>query len=166
MSYTLPRTLWNNSRDKTRCPRFIAPVKGHRNSHTSSKSYSWRPSSSTIAGAAKSKKPGGSGSRKHPSTQGWPTIGEPSPGPQPNGNNKNRGHNREEVSDSIMDARDIINARRRSQLAVNSDTSKLSAGSSTTSSTRRISSLRTTKSTMVSKILLNGYVYSRPLLVL
>jgi hypothetical protein len=43
------------------------------------------------------------------------------PGPQPNRNNNNRGHNREEVADSIMDARDIINARRRPQLANNSD---------------------------------------------
>ena len=41
-------------------------------------------------------------------------------GPQPNHNN-NRGHNREEVADSIVDARDIINARRRSQLADNSN---------------------------------------------
>src|SRR6185503_7434912 len=37
---------------------------------------------------------------------------------------------------------------------------------STTSSTRRISSLRTSRSTTVSKTLLNGYVYTRPLLVL
>jgi len=42
------------------------------------------------------------------------------PGPQPSRNN-NRAHNREEVADSILDARDIINARRRSQLADNSD---------------------------------------------
>ena len=41
-------------------------------------------------------------------------------GPQPNRNN-NREHNREEVADYIIDARDIINARRRSQLADNSD---------------------------------------------
>ena len=43
------------------------------------------------------------------------------PGPQSNRNNNNRGHNREEVADSTMDAWDIINARRRSQLAGNSD---------------------------------------------
>ena len=43
------------------------------------------------------------------------------PGPQPNRNNNNRGHNREEVADSIVDTRDIINARCRSQLADNSD---------------------------------------------
>jgi len=42
------------------------------------------------------------------------------PGPQPNRNN-NRGQNQEEVADSIMDARDIINARRRAHLADNSD---------------------------------------------
>jgi hypothetical protein len=42
------------------------------------------------------------------------------PGSQPNRNN-NCGHNREEVANSIVDARDIINARRRSQLADNSD---------------------------------------------
>ena len=36
-------------------------------------------------------------------------------------NNSNRMHNREEVADSIVGARDIINARRRSQLADNSD---------------------------------------------
>ena len=54
-----------------------------------------------------------------------PRGGQPpanqAPGPQPNRNNNNRGHNREEVANSIMDARDIINARRRSQLADNSD---------------------------------------------
>ena len=53
-----------------------------------------------------------------------PRGGQPpanqAPGPQPSRNN-NRGHNREEVPDSIVDARDIINARRRSQLADNSD---------------------------------------------
>ena len=43
------------------------------------------------------------------------------PGPQPNRNNNNRGNNREEVANSIMDAWDIVNARRRSQLADNSD---------------------------------------------
>jgi len=52
-----------------------------------------------------------------------PRGGQPpanqAPGPQPNRNN-NRGHNREEVANSIMDARDIINVRRRSQLADNS----------------------------------------------
>ena len=42
------------------------------------------------------------------------------PGPQPNRNN-NRDQNREEVANSIMDARDIINARRRPQPADNSD---------------------------------------------
>jgi len=46
-----------------------------------------------------------------------PRGGQPqanqAPGPQPNRNNNNRGNNREEVADSIMDARDIINARRR-----------------------------------------------------
>jgi hypothetical protein len=41
------------------------------------------------------------------------------PGPQPSRNN-NRRHNWEEVADSIVDARDIISARRRSQLADNS----------------------------------------------
>ena len=45
-----------------------------------------------------------------------PKGGQPpanqAPGPQPSRNN-NRGHNRE-VADSIMDARDIINARHRS----------------------------------------------------
>ena len=55
-----------------------------------------------------------------------PRGGQPqanqAPGPQPNrNNNNNRGNNREEVADSIMDARDIINARRRAQLADNSD---------------------------------------------
>ena len=54
-----------------------------------------------------------------------PRGGQPpanqAPRPQPNRNNNNRGHNREEVVDSIMDARDIINARGRSQLADNSD---------------------------------------------
>ena len=53
-----------------------------------------------------------------------PRDGQPlanqAPGPQPNRNN-NRGQNREEVADSIMDARDIINTRRRAQLADNSD---------------------------------------------
>ena len=53
-----------------------------------------------------------------------PRGGQPqanqAPGPQPNCNN-NRGHNREEVADSIVDARDIINARHRAQLADNSD---------------------------------------------
>ena len=121
MSYTLPRMLLNNSRDKTRCPRSMAPGRGHCNSHTSSKLYSWRPSSSTTVGAAKPKKPGGSGSCKHSSTKGWQPPANQAPGPQPNRNNNNRGHNREEVADSIMDARDIINARRRSQLADNSD---------------------------------------------
>ena len=43
------------------------------------------------------------------------------PGPQPNRNNNNRGNNRKEVADAIVDARDIINARRRLQLADNSD---------------------------------------------
>jgi hypothetical protein len=48
-----------------------------------------------------------------------PRGGQPptnqAPGPQPNrNNNNNRRHNREEVADSIMDAWDIINARRRS----------------------------------------------------
>ena len=42
-------------------------------------------------------------------------------GPQPNRNNNNRGNNREEVDDSIVDAQEIINARRRPQLADNSD---------------------------------------------
>ena len=42
-------------------------------------------------------------------------------GPQPNRNNNNRGNNWEEVADSIVDAWDIINARRRAQLADNSD---------------------------------------------
>ena len=54
-----------------------------------------------------------------------PKGGQPqanqAPGPQPNRNNNNRGNNREEVVDSIMDAWDIINARRRAQLADNSD---------------------------------------------
>jgi hypothetical protein len=54
-----------------------------------------------------------------------PRGGQPpanqAPGPQPNRNNNNRGHNREEVDDSIVDARDIINTRRRSQLVDNSD---------------------------------------------
>ena len=54
-----------------------------------------------------------------------PRGGQPpanqAPRPQPNRNKNNRGHNREEVADSIMDARDIINARRRSQLADNSN---------------------------------------------
>jgi len=53
-----------------------------------------------------------------------PRGGQPpanqTPGLQPNHNN-NRGNNREEVADSIMDAWDIINARRRAQLANNSD---------------------------------------------
>ena len=51
---------------------------------------------------------------------GQPPVNQ-APGPQPNRNNNNREHNREEVADSIMDARDIINARRRSHLAENSD---------------------------------------------
>ena len=97
------------------------PVEGHRKSHTSSKSYSWRPSSSTTVGAAKSEKPGGSGSRKHPSTQGGQPPANQAPGPQPNRNNNNRGRNRDEIADSIVDARDIINARCRSQLADNFD---------------------------------------------
>ena len=46
-----------------------------------------------------------------------PRGGQPqanqAPGPQPNRNNNNRGHNREEVADSIVDAHYIINARRR-----------------------------------------------------
>ena len=54
-----------------------------------------------------------------------PRGGQPqanqAPGPQPNRNNNNRGNNREEVADSIMDARELINARRRAQLADNSD---------------------------------------------
>ena len=53
-----------------------------------------------------------------------PRGGQPqanqAPGPQPNCNN-NRGNNREEVADSIMDARDIIDERCRAQLADNSD---------------------------------------------
>jgi len=53
-----------------------------------------------------------------------PRGGQPqanqAPGPQPNRNN-NRGHNREEVADSIVDARGIINARRRGLLTDNSD---------------------------------------------
>ena len=53
-----------------------------------------------------------------------PRGGQPpanqAPGPQPNRNN-NRGRNREEVANSVVDARDIINARRRSHLAENSD---------------------------------------------
>ena len=54
-----------------------------------------------------------------------PRGGQPqanqAPGPQPNRNNNNRGNNREEVADSIVEARDVINARRRAQLADNSD---------------------------------------------
>ena len=54
-----------------------------------------------------------------------PRGGQPqanqAPGPQPNRNNNNRGNNREEVADSIVDARDIINARCRVQLADNSN---------------------------------------------
>ena len=54
-----------------------------------------------------------------------PRGGQPqanqAPGPQPNRNNNNRGNNREEVADSIVDARDIINARRRAQLVDNSN---------------------------------------------
>src|SRR6185437_16912468 len=53
-----------------------------------------------------------------------PRGGQPpanqAPGPQLNHGN-NRGNNREEVADSIMDAWDIINSKRRLQLAVNSD---------------------------------------------
>ena len=53
-----------------------------------------------------------------------PRDGQPpanqAPRPQPNHNNNCR-HNREEVADSIVDAWDIINARRRAQLADNSD---------------------------------------------
>jgi len=51
---------------------------------------------------------------------GQPPVNQ-APGPQPNRNNNNRKHNREEVVDSIVNARDIINARRRSQLADNYD---------------------------------------------
>ena len=53
--------------------------------------------------------------------RGGQPLANQAPRPQPNCNNNNREHNREEVDDSIMDARDIINARRRSQLADNSD---------------------------------------------
>jgi hypothetical protein len=53
-----------------------------------------------------------------------PRGGQPpanqAPGPQPYRNN-NRSQNREEAADSIMDAWDIINARRRAQLADNSN---------------------------------------------
>jgi hypothetical protein len=53
-----------------------------------------------------------------------PRGGQPAanqaPGPQPNRNN-NRDQNREEVADSIMDTRDMINARRRPQPTDNSD---------------------------------------------
>ena len=56
------------------------------------------------------------------SPQGWPITSKLNyaPGPQPNHNN-NHGQNPEEVADSIMDAWDIINARRRAHLADNSD---------------------------------------------
>jgi len=52
--------------------------------------------------------------------RGGQPLANQAPGPQLNCNN-NRGQNREEVADSIMDARDIINARRRAHLADNSD---------------------------------------------
>ena len=53
--------------------------------------------------------------------RGGQPLANQAPGPQPSCNNNNRGHNREEVANSIVDARDIINARCRSQLANNSD---------------------------------------------
>ena len=55
----------------------------------------------------------------HRARGGQPPANQ-APEPQPNRNN-NRDQNKEEVADSIMDARDIINARRRAQLADNSD---------------------------------------------
>ena len=54
-----------------------------------------------------------------------PRGGQPqanqAPGPQPNRNNNNRRNNGEEVADSIVDARHIINARCRVQPVDNSD---------------------------------------------
>src|SRR6185503_3987239 len=54
-----------------------------------------------------------------------PRGGQPqanqAPGPHPNRNNNNHGNNREEVADSIVDSRDIINVRRRAQPMDNSD---------------------------------------------
>ena len=45
--------------------------------------------------------------------RGGQPLANQTPGPQPSRNN-NRAHNREEVADFVLDARDIINARRRS----------------------------------------------------
>ena len=86
------------------------------------------------------------------------------PGPQPSRNN-NRGHNREEVADSIVDSRDIINARHRSQLVDNSN--HFQALSRVFDNVEYPKDFKPTNIQKYDgKTVLNGYVYTRPLLVL